>query len=93
MSYYITIYIYPINLNIPHTFLGFTKGKSPDKLDKQDDEIRQEKIKNADWKDSDRKWYENIYLSILSDDFQGEGFFGFAPVKSKTSHWGKVLKI
>lgn len=45
MSYYITIYIYPINLNIPHTFLGFTKGKSPDELDKQDDEIRQEKLK------------------------------------------------
>lgn len=62
MSYYITIYIYPINLNIPHTFLGFTKGKSPDKLDKQDDEIRQEKIKNADW----RIFKQIIYLTQFS---------------------------
>ena len=37
-------------------------------------------------------WYKNIYPSILDYNFGGEGFWGFAPVKSKTSHWGVVFE-
>ncbi|HEB9420412.1 TPA: hypothetical protein RZK52_001623 [Campylobacter coli] len=30
----------------PHVFLGLTKGKSPDELDKIDEELRREYLKN-----------------------------------------------
>ena len=63
MQYFVTIYIHPMSLNattnfsevlgIPHAFLGLTYTH-PDELDKQDKKIRQEKLKNADWKDFDK---------------------------------------
>ena len=34
MPYFVTIYIHPIREGIPHAFLGLTKGKSPNGLDK-----------------------------------------------------------
>lgn len=75
MRYYATIYIHPMDWNIPHAFLGLTKDKSPDELDK-----------------IDFQWYKQIYPSILDNDFKDEGFFGFAPVESDPSHWGKVYE-
>ncbi len=75
MKYYATIYIHPMDWNIPHAFLGLTKDKSPDELDK-----------------IDLQWHKQIYPSILDNDFKNEGFFGFAPVESAPSHWGKVYE-
>ncbi len=46
MKYYATIYIHPMDWNIPHAFLGLTKDKSPDELDKIDEELRREYLKN-----------------------------------------------
>ncbi|WP_181450927.1 hypothetical protein [Helicobacter valdiviensis] len=46
MKYYVTIYIHPMIMNIPHAFLGLTKDKSPDKLDKLDEELKQKYLKN-----------------------------------------------
>ena len=45
MKYFVTIYIDPIFdfEGFTHAFLGLTKGKSPDELDKQGD-IEMEKI-------------------------------------------------
>lgn len=74
MKYYVTIYIDPLiecffdfkskcyfeREDFTHAFLGLTKDKTPDELDKQDEALRQEKLKNADWKDFDKKWYENL---------------------------------
>ncbi|MGJ0125637.1 hypothetical protein [Campylobacter coli] len=34
----------------PHVFLGLTKDKSPDELDKIDQELRQEYLKNKEFK-------------------------------------------
>ncbi|MGM8975412.1 hypothetical protein ACTFDJ_06770 [Campylobacter jejuni] len=75
MKYFVTIYIHPMDWNIPHAFLGLTKDKSPDELDK-----------------IDLQWHKQIYPSILDNDFKNEGFFGFAPVESAPSHWGKVYE-
>ena len=50
MKYYATIYIHPMDWNIPHAFLGLTKGKSPDELDEQDKELKQEYLKNKEFK-------------------------------------------
>ncbi|EHT1201624.1 MULTISPECIES: hypothetical protein [Campylobacter] len=50
MKYYATIYIHPMDWNIPHVFLGLTKGKSPDELDKVDETLRQEYLKNKEFK-------------------------------------------
>ncbi|HEB7542421.1 TPA: hypothetical protein RZH72_001672 [Campylobacter coli] len=64
MKYYATIYIDPLvecfldceNKNFinaedfTHAFLGLTKGKSPDELDKIDEELRQEYLKNKEFK-------------------------------------------
>ncbi|EHD9160523.1 hypothetical protein JOU82_001961 [Campylobacter jejuni] len=33
-----------------HAFLGLTKGKSPDELDKADETLRQEYLKNKEFK-------------------------------------------
>lgn len=101
MPYFITIYIHPMQGNIPHAFLGLTR-KHPDKLD-SDGLIAIDKYSNPQYdlligyyfnsiKKDKGKWYEQVYPSILSDDFQGEGFFGFAPVESDVSHWGKVFE-
>lgn len=45
MKYFVTIYIDPLFdfEGFTHAFLGLTKGKSPDELDKQGD-IEMEKI-------------------------------------------------
>ncbi|QOR04156.1 hypothetical protein [Campylobacter cuniculorum] len=58
MKYYVTIYIHPMDWNIPHAFLGLTKGKSPDELDKIDETLKQEYLKNKEWDKIDQKWYE-----------------------------------
>ncbi|ARJ56608.1 hypothetical protein [Campylobacter cuniculorum] len=87
MKYYVTIYIEPLvecfldceNENFidtedfTHAFLGLTKGKSPDELDEQDKELIQEKLKNIDWKDFDKKWYEAKKFSEFNDGFWGFG--------------------
>lgn len=39
-----------MNWNIPHAFLGLTKGKSPDELDKTDETLKQEYLKNKEIK-------------------------------------------
>ncbi|RDU61415.1 hypothetical protein CQA53_10165 [Helicobacter didelphidarum] len=58
MQYFVTIYIYPMQgVNIPHAFLGLTR-KHPDELDTMDKALRDEKLKNKDWKDIDKQWYE-----------------------------------
>lgn len=98
MKYYATIYIDPITdwQGFTHAFLGLTHTH-PDELDS---------LKNIDiykyqvgyYSDKPTlihvkdKWHNNIYPSILSDEFAGEGFWGFAPVVSTTSHWGKVFE-
>lgn len=107
MQYFVTIYINPMDFNtrdivvVPHAFLGLTR-KHPDELDKLGN-IEIEKYSNPQYdpftqsyfnaiKKEKGKWYENIYPSILNDEFSGEGFFGFAPVESTTNHWGKVYE-
>ncbi|RDU58713.1 hypothetical protein CQA44_12250, partial [Helicobacter sp. MIT 14-3879] len=73
MKYYVTIYIDQLigeitrnfkilkpkisDLDFTHAFLGLTHTH-PDILDKIDKELRDEKLKNKDWKDFDKKWYE-----------------------------------
>ncbi|HED6588324.1 hypothetical protein [Campylobacter coli] len=50
MKYYVTIYIDPLFdfEDATHAFLGLTKDKSPDELDKIDKELRQEYLKNKE---------------------------------------------
>ncbi|EOV5462951.1 hypothetical protein ACOQXD_001882 [Campylobacter jejuni] len=66
MKYYVTIYIdklfgeitRSIDIKNPstyfedftHAFLGLTKDKSPDELDKVDEQLRQEYLKNKEFK-------------------------------------------
>lgn len=56
MKYFATIYIDPITdwQGFTHAFLDLSR-KHPDELDKQDKELRDEKLKNADWKDFDKR--------------------------------------
>ena len=63
MKYFVTIYIDPLFdfEGFTHAFLGLTYTH-PDELDKQDKKIRQEKLKNADWKDFDK----SLILGFLS---------------------------
>lgn len=91
MPYFITIYIYPMKANIPHAFLGLTR-KHPDELDK----LKFEKnIEHWDyqegkmklWRKEEIKWYEKFENVEFND-----GFYGFAPVKSTSNHWGKVFE-
>ena len=56
-----------------HAFLGLTKGKSPDELDKIDKELRDKKLKNVDWKDFDKKWYETMDTNEYNNGFWGFG--------------------
>ena len=37
-------------IDFTHAFLGLTKGKSPDELDEQDKELKQEYLKNKEFK-------------------------------------------
>ena len=83
MQYFVTIYIDPIFEleGFTHAFLGLTHTH-PDELDKIDSQTRMQKLKNADWKDFDKKWYEKIYPTINPyvlgyDSSNDEGFFGF----------------
>ncbi len=73
--------------DITHAFLGLNKDKSPDELDKVDDQLRQEYLKNKEWGKIDQKWYESLETNEFND-----GFYGFTPVKSTTNHWGKVFE-
>lgn len=56
-----------------HAFLGLTKGKSPDELDKIDEELRQEYLKNKEWDKIDQKWYEAKEPNEFNDGFWGFG--------------------
>ncbi len=56
-----------------HAFLGLTKGKSPDELDKIDKELRQEYFKNKEWDKIDQKWYEAKEPNEFNDSFWGFG--------------------
>ena len=98
MQYYVTIYIDILfekdllKLDVTHAFLGLTHIH-PDKLDKIDSQTRMQKLKNADWKDFDKKWYEKIYPTINPyvlgyDSSNDEGFFGFG----SATGLGKMLK-
>ena len=62
-----------LNLDATHAFLGLTKDKSPDELDKIDNEIKMQKLNNADWKDCDKKWYESLETNEYNDGFWGFG--------------------
>lgn len=79
MKYYVTIYIDILKElrlfsgDFTHAFLGLTKGKSPDELDKIDKELRDKKLKNADWKDFDKKWYETMDTNEYNNGFWGFG--------------------
>ncbi|RDU61417.1 hypothetical protein CQA53_10175 [Helicobacter didelphidarum] len=96
MQYFVTIYIHPMDFNIPHAFLGLTH-KHPDELDEQG-YIDMYKYQVGYYSDKPTlihvkgKWYEQIYPSIIDSNFQDEGFFGFAPVESAFNHWGKVFE-
>ena len=97
MQYFVTIYIDTmkpkldfISFTIPHAFLGLTHTH-PDELDSQSN-IEIEKYSNPRYdsligyyfntiKKDKGKWYERVYPSILSDEFKGEGFFGFIGAK------------
>ena len=92
MQYYVTIYIDILfekdllKLDATHAFLGLTHTH-PDELDKIDSQTRMQKLKNADWKDFDKKWYEKIYPTINPyvlgyDSSNDEGFFGFGSATS-----------
>ncbi|HEB9314071.1 TPA: hypothetical protein RZK23_001760 [Campylobacter coli] len=50
MKHCVTIYIDPLFdfEDATHAFLGLTKDKSPDELDKIDKELRQEYLKNKE---------------------------------------------
>ena len=98
MQYYVTIYIDILfekdllKLDVTHAFLGLTHTH-PDELDKIDSQTRMQKLKNADWKDFDKKWYEKIYPTINPyvlgyDSSNDEGFFGFG----SATGLGKMLK-
>ena len=88
MQYFVTIYIDPIFEleGFTHAFLGLTHTH-PDELDKIDSQTRMQKLKNADWKDFDKNWYEKIYPTINPyvlgyDNSNDEGFFGFGSATS-----------
>ncbi|SQB98353.1 Uncharacterised protein [Helicobacter fennelliae] len=98
MQYFVTIYIDTIKpklglipFTIPHAFLGLTHIH-PDKLDEIDRQTKQEKLNNVDWQDFDTQWHDINYPSILNDEFVEEGFWGFAPVESASTHYGKVFE-
>ncbi|XAK38387.1 hypothetical protein AAID93_03380 [Campylobacter coli] len=87
MKYYVTIYIDPLvecfldceNKNFinaedfTHAFLGLTKDKSPDELDKIDETLKQEYLKNKEWDKIDQKWYEAKEPNEFNDGFWGFG--------------------
>ena len=101
MKYYVTIYIDPLiecfmdfknkcywkREDFTHTFLGLTHTP-PDELDKIDNEIKMQKLKNTDWKDIDKRWYESLEINEYND-----GFWGFGTgTDSVYNTAGKVFK-
>ncbi|EIY4412936.1 hypothetical protein MMX72_001824, partial [Campylobacter jejuni] len=46
-------------------------GKSPDELDKADETLRQEYLKNKEWDKIDQKWYEAKEPNEFNDGFWG----------------------
>lgn len=78
MQYYVTIYIdilfekELLKLDATHAFLGLTHTH-PDELDKIDSQTRMQKLKNADWKDFDKRWYESLETNEYNDGFWGFG--------------------
>ncbi len=99
MKYYVTIYIdqlLEIELitsfvrgngpDFTHAFIGLTKDKSPDELDKIDREIESKKVKNKDWNSIDYKWYH----SKTTDEYN-DGFWGFGSGNESLSAPGKVF--
>ena len=78
MQYYVTIYIdilfekELLKLDATHAFLGLTHTH-PDELDKIDSQTRMQKLKNADWKDFDKRWYESLEINEYNDGFWGFG--------------------
>ncbi|WP_426722670.1 hypothetical protein [Campylobacter coli] len=78
MQYYVTIYIdilfekELLKLDATHAFLGLTHTH-PDELDKIDSQTRMQKLKNADWKDIDKRWYESLETNEYNDGFWGFG--------------------
>ena len=94
MKYYATIYIDPILdfEGATHAFLGLTKGKSPDELDKIDKELRDKKLKNADWKDFDKKWYESLETNEFNDGFMALHLWNLMLVIGVESLKNKTLK-
>ncbi|MBX2492027.1 hypothetical protein I8801_01315, partial [Campylobacter coli] len=60
-------------IDFTHAFLGLTKGKSPDELDKIDETLRQEYLKNKEWDKIDQKWYEAKEPNEFNDGFWGFG--------------------
>ncbi|KPH54760.1 hypothetical protein HPU229334_12470, partial [Helicobacter pullorum] len=78
MQYYVTIYIdilfekELLKLDATHAFLGLTHTH-PDELDKIDSQTRMQKVKNADWKDIDKRWYESLETNEYNDGFWGFG--------------------
>ncbi len=82
MKYYVTIYIDELlefqmikdllnmkGLDFTHAFLGLTKDKSPDELDKIGEESKQEYLKNKEWDKIDQKWYEAKEPNEFNDGF------------------------
>lgn len=101
MQYFVTIYIHPMKINIPHAFLGLTHTH-PNELDKLGNiEIEKYDMPRYDsftqsyfnaTKKEKGKWYEQIYPSILDSNFKNEGFFGFGPITHASNNWGKVYE-
>ncbi len=60
-------------IDFTHAFLGLTKDKSLDELDKIDKELRQEYLKNKEWDKIDQKWYEAKDPNEFNDGFWGFG--------------------
>ena len=77
--------------NIPHAFLGLTR-KHPNELDKMKFERETNKqiwsfeLRKMIYIKEEYKWYDTTETNEFND-----GFYGFAPVESSVSHWGKVF--
>ena len=104
MKYYVTIYIDELlefqviedllnmkGSDLTHAFLGLTKGKSPDELDKIDETLRQEYLKNREWDKIDQKWYEAKEASEFNDGFWGFGTAIASAMDSVIGSPGKVF--
>lgn len=97
MKYFVTMYIKNMQTLsiIPHAFLGLTHTH-PDELDSLGDieinKYRDDYLIGGQFIVKSRgRWYENIYPSILNDEFAGEGFWGFGP-ESMMWKSGKVFE-